>query len=325
MELRMNEIIKTAREVLEEEAKAINNLAGHLGKEFKSAVDLIHSVPGLVIVFGTGKSGHVGRKISATLTSTGTRSVFSPPEDGVHGDLGIVSNDDVCLIISHSGNTEEITRLIPYIKERGAKIIAVSGDPESNLAKKADIFLNTQVTHEAGPLNLAPTSSSTVALALGDAIAMALLTMKDFTKKDFARLHPGGILGKRLFLKVEDIMFDKNQIVIAQVDTDIKAILFGMTENKLGFAVIADDKQHILGIITDGDIRRAILKDPNLLNSQSSNIMNPNPILIKKETLVVDALKLMKEKQISCLLVEEECSIIGAIDVQEIAKTGIRE
>ena len=207
----------------------------------------------------------------------------------------------------------------------GAKIIAISSNKDSKIAKDADIFLNTHVTREACPLNLVPTTSSTVTLALGDAIAIALLKMRDFNKKDFASFHPGGILGKKLFLRVEDIMFDKNQIVIAQVDTDIKAIMFGMTEKKLGFAVITDNKQHILGIITDGDIRRTALKDPNLLEAECGKIMNPNPISIKKEMLAVDALKLMKTKQISCLLVEEEKRINGAIDVQEIVRTGITE
>jgi arabinose-5-phosphate isomerase len=321
----MNEIIKTGKEVLKEEAKAILDLIPCINEKFKSALELIHSTSGMVIVIGVGKSGYVGRKISATLTSTGTRSIFLHPEEGIHGDLGIISGDDVCLMISHSGNTEEITRLIPFIKRTGAKIIAIASDEYSKIAKEADIFLNTHVKHEACPLNLAPTTSSTVTLALGDAIAIALLKMRDFNKKDFARFHPGGILGKKLFLRVEDIMFDKNQIVIAQVDTDIKAIMFGMTGKKSGFAAIVDDKQYILGLITDGDIRRTASKDPSLLNTKCGKIMNPNPILIKKEMLAVDALKLMKEKQISCLLVEEEKRIIGAIDVQEIARTGIKE
>ena len=321
----MDRLIKIGRRVLKEEAKAILDLVPYLDEQFRSVVELIYSTSGMVIVMGIGKSGYVGRKISSTLTSTGTRSIFFSPEEGMHGDLGVISGDDVCLVISHSGNTEEITRLLPFIKGMGAKIIAITSDEESKIAKDADIVLNTQVTHEACPFNMVPTTSSTVTLALGDAMAIALLEMRGFEKKDFARNHPGGILGRKLLLKVENIMFDKNQVVIAKADTDIKAILFGMTAKKLGFAVIADDKQHILGIITDGDIRRAILKDPNLLNSKSSNIMNPNPISIKKETLVVDALRVMKEKQISCLLVEEEGSIIGAVDVQEIARTGIKE
>jgi arabinose-5-phosphate isomerase len=321
----MDEIIKIGKEVLKEESKAILDLIPYINEEFKSALELMHSTSGMVIVIGVGKSGYVGRKISATLTSTGTRSIFLHPEEGMHGDLGIISGDDVCLMISHSGNTEEITRLIPFIRRTGAKIIAITSIEDSKIAKEADIFLKTHVTREACPLNLVPTTSSTVTLALGDAIAIALFKMRDFNKKDFARFHPGGILGKKLFLRVEDIMFDKNQIVIAQVDADIKAILFGMTEKRLGFAAIVDNEQHILGIITDGDIRRTALKDLNLLDTECGKIMNPNPISIKKEMLVVDALKLMKEKQISCLLVEEEKRIIGAIDVQEIARTGIKE
>ncbi len=321
----MDKIIETGKEVLKEESKAILDIIPCISGEFKSAVELIYSTYGMVIVIGVGKSGYVGRKISATLTSTGTRSIFLHPEEGIHGDLGIISDDDVCLMISHSGNTEEITRLIPFIKRTGAKIIAIASDEYSKIAKEADIFLNTHVTREACPLNLVPTTSSTVTLALGDAIAIALLKMRDFNKKDFARFHPGGILGKKLFLRVEDIMFDKNQIVIAQADTDIKAILFGMTGKKSGFAAIVDDKQYILGIITDGDIRRTALKDSSLFNTKCGEIMNPNPISIKKEMLAVDALRLMKEKQISCLLVEEEKRIIGAIDVQEIARRGIKE
>lgn len=321
----MDEIIKTGKEVLKEESKAILDLIPCISEEFKSAVELIYSTYGMVIVIGVGKSGYVGRKISATLTSTGTRSTFLHPEEGIHGDLGIISGDDVCLMISHSGNTEEIIRLIPFIKRTGAKIIAITSNEESKIAKEADILLNTHVTREACPLNVVPTTSSTVTLALGDAVAIALLKMRDFNKKDFARFHPGGILGKKLFLRVGDIMFDKNQIVIAQVDTDIKAILFGMTEKRLGFVAIVDNKQHILGIITDGDIRRTALKDPNLLNTECGKIMSLKPISIKKEMLAVEALKIMKEKKISCLLVEEKKKIIGAIDVQEIARTGIKE
>lgn len=321
----MDKIIETAKKVFKEEAEAVLALIPHIGDDFKAAVELIYSTSGMVIVIAMGKSGYVGRKISATLTSTGTRSVFLHPDEGMHGDLGIMTGDDVCLMISHSGNTEEITRLIPFIKKTGAKIIAITSDEESKIANEADIHLSTHVAHEAGPLNLVPTTSSTVTLALGDALALALLEMRDFDKEDFARFHPGGILGKKLLLRVEDIMFDKNQIVIAEADTDIKTILFEMTQKKLGFAVIIDKNQHILGIITDGDIRRTALKDPNLLNNRCSMIMKINPILINKEMLAVDALKLMKEKQISCLLVEENKRIIGSIDIQEIARTGIKE
>ena len=320
----MDDVIETGRRVLEQESRALSNLVLHIDTDFKAAVELIYSSSGTVVVIGIGKSGHIGRKIAATLTSTGTKSVFLHPEEGMHGDLGIVSSNDVCLMISHSGDTREITRLVPSIRRIGARIVAITSNDKSTLAKKSDVHLNTHVASEACPLNLAPTTSSTVTLALGDAIAIALLEKRGFAEEDFALLHPGGNLGKRLILKVEDIMFDKDEIVLAQIDTPVKDILFAMTEKKQGFAVIVDDKLRILGIITDGDIRRATLRQTDLWNTKCRDIMSPKPISIKKEMLVVDALKLMKEKQISCLLVKEEKRIVGTIDVQEIARTGIR-
>ena len=320
----MDDVIEIGRRVLEEESRAVGDLAQHIGTDFKAAVELIYSSSGTVVVTGMGKSGLIGRKIAATLTSTGTRSMFLHPEEGMHGDLGIVSSNDVCLMISHSGVTRELTRLVPSIRRIGARIVAITSNDKSTLAKKSDIHLSTHVESEACPFNLVPTTSSTVTLALGDALAIALLEKRGFAEEDFALLHPGGNLGKRLTLKVEDIMFVKDEIVLAQVDTPVRDILFRMTEKKQGFAAIVDDNLFILGIITDGDIRRAVLKQTDLWNTECQDLMSSNPTSIRKEILVVDALKLMKEKQISCLLVQEEKRIVGAIDVQEITRTGIR-
>lgn len=324
MEL-MDDIIKTAREVFESEAQALLEAAQHINEEFKSAVELIYSSRGMVIIIGMGKSGDVGRKISSTLTSTGTRSIFLHPGEGIHGDLGIISEKDVCLLISHSGYTEEVARLIPFIRETGAGIISITSDSKSIIAREADISLNTYVTKEACPLNLVPTTSATATLVLGDAIAVALLKKREFDKKDFARLHPGGTLGKKLTLRVEDIMFDNDQLVLAKPSAKIKDVLLEMTDKKQGFTVIVDDEQNILGLITDGDIRRTAAKKPDLFHSECGKIMNPHPFSINKEMLVVDAGTFMRERHIACLLVKEENRIIGAIDIHEIEKAGLKE
>jgi arabinose-5-phosphate isomerase len=321
----MDSIIEIGKDTLKKEADAIVQLIHKIDESFEKAVDLILSCTGLVIVIGMGKSGHIGRKIAATLTSTGTRSVFMHPGEGEHGDLGIISKDDVCLILSHSGNTEEITKILPMIKRNGASIISISANEQSKIATSSNVFLNTFVTVEADPLNLAPTSSSTVTLALGDALAVTLLRMKQFSEKDFAGFHPGGMLGKKLLLKVSDIMFDSNDIVLAKPSSEIKEVLFKMTEKKIGFAVVIDDDKKVIGLITDGDIRRSAIKNPEIFLLNCKDIMHINPYTIKKDILAYDALKIMKEKKISCLIVAEDDTLIGAIDIEEIARTGLKE
>jgi len=320
----MDSSIEIGKNTLKKEGEAILQLVPKIGEAFENAVNLLFSCKGLVIVIGMGKSGHIGRKIAATLTSTGTRSIFMHPGEGKHGDLGIISKDDICLILSHSGNTEEITKILPSIKKNGAKIISISSNEHSKIAVNSDVFLNTYVKVEADTLNLAPTSSSTVTLALGDALAVALLKKKQFSKKDFASFHPGGMLGKKLFLRVSDVMLHLDDIVFTKPTSEIKEILFKMTEKKIGFAVIVDDEKKIKGLITDGDIRKNAMENPEIFNLKCQDIMHPNPYTISKDLLAYDALKIMKEKKISCLIVEENEKIIGAIDIQEIARTGLK-
>ena len=320
----MDDIIEIGKKVLKDESEAISNIISHLDDNFRKAVDLLQENQGLVIVIGMGKSGDIGKKISATFTSTGQRSIFLHPSEGEHGDLGIITENDICIILSHSGSTEEVARIIPFIKRKKAKIVSISSNEKSKIAKQSDIFLNTYVRYEADPLNLAPTSSSTATLAIGDALAVTLSKIRNFSKEDFAMHHPGGVLGKKLLLKVEDIMLHNNVIVLANPNTEIKSVLFEMTKKKQSFASIIDDKNKILGLITDGDIRRNVVKNPSLLNSKCKDIMHKKPITIKKEILAYDALSMMKKKQISCLLIEENKQLIGAIDNQEIARTGIK-
>lgn len=321
----MDSSIEVGKNTLKKEAEAILQAVSKIGEDFEKAVDILFSCTGLVIVIGMGKSGHIGKKIASTLTSTGTRSVFMHPGEGKHGDLGIISKDDTCLILSHSGNTEEITKILPSIKKNGAKIISISSNKNSKIAGSSDVFLNTYVDIEADTLNLAPTCSSTVTLALGDALAVALLKKKRFNETDFASFHPGGMLGKKLFLHVSDIMFHLDDIVIANHLSEIKEILFEMTEKKVGFAVVVDDEKKIEGLITDGDIRRNAMKNPGIFSLKCKDIMHSKPYTIHKDLLAYDALKIMKEKNISCLIVEENEKIIGAIDIQEIARTGLKE
>lgn len=321
----MDSSIEVGKNTLKKEAEAILQLIPRIGEEFETAVDLLFSCNGLVIVIGMGKSGHIGKKIAATLTSTGTRSVFMHPGEGKHGDLGIISKDDVCLILSHSGNTEEIVKILPAIQKNGARIIAISSNEQSKIASISTVFLNTYVDIEADTLNLAPTSSSTVTLALGDALAVALLKKKRFNEEDFAGFHPGGMLGKKLLLRVSDIMFHLDEIVLAESISEIKDILFKMTEKKVGFAIVVDDNKKIIGLITDGDIRRYAMENPEIFHLKCRDIMHSNPFTITKDVLAYDALMIMKEKKISCLIIEENEKIIGAIDLQEIARTGLKE
>ncbi len=316
-------IIKWAEEVIKLESEAISSLKEKLNQSFCKAVELILSTPGRVVVTGVGKSGIIGKKISATLSSTGTPSFFLHPGEAVHGDLGMVSPEDVILAISNSGETEEINRLLPFFKRQGNSIIAFTGNLRSTLARNSDAVIYVGVKREACPLGLAPTSSTTATLAMGDALAIVLLKIKGFKKKDFARLHPGGSLGKRLMLKVKDIMRTGEAIPCVREDTPMKKVIEEITCKTLGFTTVVDKKERLVGIITDGDLRRAIQREVDFSKATAKEIMTPRPMLIGKEKLAHQALEKMEKNAItSLIIVDKDRKVEGVLHLHDLLGRG---
>ena len=298
-----------ARSVFSVEAKAVSALSDNLSTDFDDAVSAILSSEGKTIVCGMGKSGIIGKKIAATLASTGTPSFFMHPGEAYHGDLGMVSPDDVFIAISNSGETEEVVKLIPFLKDNGNVLIAMTGNPDSTLAKAANYHLNVGVEEEACPLQLAPTSSTTATLAMGDALAVTLMKARDFRPENFARFHPGGSLGRRLLSRVENEMVSDNLPVI-QPDASVAEVISAISGGGLGMAIVSTvDKP---SVITDGDLRRAIEKyKEQLFTKNASNLMTSNPVSVMAGTRVEDALVLMEEKKITSVLVTERGEIVG--------------
>ena len=316
--------IKRAREVLKIEAQAILDLINHLDRNFERAVEALLNCSGRVVVTGMGKAGIIGQKLSATLSSTGTPSFWVHPAEAIHGDLGRVVKDDVIVAISNSGETEEITRLLPWIKKIGAKLITITGKTKSNLARNSDFCLNVSVKKEACPLGLAPTASTTAMLAMSDALAVALLEKKGFKEKDYAFFHPGGSLGKRLLLKVEDIMRAGRENPIVNQNQLVKKVLFSITKARAGCASIVDNKRKLVGIFTDGDLRRQLEKEPDCSSRQIKEVMTKNPITITKGRLAVEALRILQEKKIDEIpVVDSKKRPIGLVDVQDLLKAGL--
>jgi arabinose-5-phosphate isomerase len=299
-------VINSAKRVLKIEAEAIKHLLKSVDENFAKAVDLILSCKGRVIVTGVGKSGIIGKKISATLSSTGTPSFFLDPAEAIHGDLGMVLDDDIILAISHFGETEEINKLLPFFKKNKNKVIAFTGKRNSTLAKKSDIVINIHVEKEACSLGLAPTASTTAALAMGDALAVALLDKRGFKKKDFVRLHPGGTLGKRLMLKVGDVMKTGKSIPIVHEQAAMMDAIREITAKNQGFTSVIDEKGKLKGIITDGDLRRAIQKNADFNHQKAKAVMTPNPKTIEKDKLVAEAIARMEEKAITSLVIVDK-------------------
>lgn len=315
--------IKEAKEVLKTEAEAIRNLIPRVDENFTKAVEIIASCKGRVVVTGIGKSGIIGKKISATLSSTGTPSLFLHPVEGIHGDLGMVTPNDVTVAISNSGETEEINRLLPFFKRIGVKIIAFTGDLHSTLAKKSDAIIDIGVEREACPMGLAPTASTTATLAMGDALAIAVLRRRGFQKKDFARLHPGGTLGKRLLLKVEDVMRTGEEIPIVLENTVMIEAIKEITEKNLGVTTVVDKKGRLKGIITDGDLRRAIQKGVDFHRQKAKEAMTPHPKTIEKEKLAAQAVEKMEKNSItSLIIVDEENKPIGIVHLHDLLGRG---
>ncbi|MDD5491648.1 MAG: KpsF/GutQ family sugar-phosphate isomerase [bacterium] len=317
-------ILKQAKQVLEVEYKAIKDIIPRLDNNFEQAVELINACQGRVVVTGIGKSGLVGRKISATMASTGTPSFYLHPTEGAHGDMGMVMKNDVILAISYSGENEELLNLLPAIKGMGLRLITMTGSAHSTMAKASDIVLNVKVQKEACPYNLAPTASTTATMALGDALAISLLLKKGFQKKDFAALHPGGILGRKLLLRVGDIMrAGKNNPVISRKKT-VKEALLIMTASRLGAVNIVDSQGKLVGFFTDGDLRRHLQKGEDILFEPIGNVMTKKPFTITSGRLATEAARVMQERNFDNIpVVDEENHPVGIIDERDLLAKGL--
>ena len=306
-------LIKQAREVLQIEAQGILDLIERIGPEFEQAVEMILNSKGRVILTGIGKSGMVGRKITATLNSTGTPSLFLHPTEAVHGDLGVVTADDIVVAISNSGYTKELTTILPALKSLGTKVIVFSGDPESPLAKESHLFIDVGVEREACPLGLAPTTSTTAALAMGDALAVVLINRRHFNRRDFKRFHPGGSLGGRLSLKIKDVMLTRDQIPLVLKDQTVEETIAEIDRKKLGVSLVVDDGLILLGIVTDGDIRRSLLKLRNIMGLRVEKIMSTSPKTIDEEKKVAEAVDLMEHNAITVLPIVDRVKRVKGI------------
>ena len=314
-------IVALAKETIAIESLAISQLADFIDDTFAEAVDLIYNSTGRVIITGIGKSAIIANKIVATLNSTGTPSVFMHAADAIHGDLGLILADDIVICISKSGNTPEIKVLIPFLKNAGNTLIAITGNQKSVLAEQADFVFNSYVEKEACPINLAPTTSTTAQLVIGDALAVCLLELRGFTKDDFAKYHPGGALGKKLFLKVRDILA-LNEVPAVRPDASIKNVIVEISEKRKGVtAVTLADK--IVGIITDGDLRRMLSVTEDLSQLKAEDIMSKNPRSITIDAMAIDAMELMDTHKISQLLVEDQGNYAGVIHIHDLIKEGI--
>jgi arabinose-5-phosphate isomerase len=317
-------LLERAREVLETEAGAIRALGGRLGDSFVSACRLILDCDGHLIVTGMGKSGHIGHKLAATLASTGTPAFFVHPAEASHGDLGMIRPGDVIVALSNSGETAEVIALLPVIKRIGVGLIAMTGHPESSLARHADVHLDTSVDREACPLGLAPTASTSAQLAMGDALAIALLEARGFTAEDFARSHPGGTLGKRLLLHIADVMHDETDLpTIGPAQTISEAIVI-MTRGRLGLCAVIDDDRRVVGILTDGDLRRGLDASGDIRTTPVRDLMTPEPQTIGPSELAASAVELMQARRIQGLLVvDPHGQLIGALNFQDLLQAGV--
>ncbi len=318
------ELLAQARRVLDIEVDALRTMAGRLDRGFSDAVALILACTGRVVVTGMGKSGHVGGKIAATLASTGTPAFFMHPGEASHGDLGMIAHDDVVLALSNSGESGEIVSIVPLLKRRGAKLVAMTGNPASTLAREADAHLHTGVEKEACPLNLAPTASTTAALAMGDALAVALLDARGFSADDFARTHPGGSLGRRLLVHVRDVMHGGADLPRVGAAATLKAALFEMTQKGLGMTAIVDADGRVAGLFTDGDLRRALERPLDLRQAMIADLMTPNPKTIRADALAVAAVEKMDTLKINGLLVvDADDTLVGALNMHDLLRAGV--
>lgn len=325
--LNSERILECGRQTIEIEELAVRQLKNKLNDSFIKAVELILNAKGRVVVSGMGKSGHIARKIAATLASTGTAAFFVHPAEASHGDLGMITSDDVLIAISNSGETHEITTILPVIKRMGASLIALTGNLHSSLANYSDVVLDTSVEKEACPLNLAPTASTTAQMVMGDALAMALLDAHGFKADDFARSHPGGALGRRLLTHVKDVMRPLEETPMVKENATFSEVMLQMTKKGLGMTTIVDASNHVKGIFTDGDLRRLLEKldnTTNLHNLKASEIMTPNAQTVDGEALAVQAARLMEKRAISqVLVVDQDHRLIGAINTHDLMRAKV--
>jgi arabinose-5-phosphate isomerase len=322
--VKKDKIIADAKRVIQIERKAISEMEKRLDGKFSEAVDLIYKCKGRVIVTGIGKSGIIGQKIVATLNSTGTPAVFLHSADSIHGDLGMIREGDIVVCISKSGDSYELINLLTAIKNFNVKIISIVGDMDSQLNELSDIVIDASIKQEACPYNLAPTTSTTVALVLGDAIAISLLKKKDFTKEEFAMLHPGGVLGKKLLLRVSDLMIRNSAIPKVKENTQFKDFVFEISSKRLGCTCVIDSKGKLKGIITDGDIRRLLQDNENVSNVKAKDIMNSCPKTINEKMLGETALELMEKYSITQLIITDKKNIpIGVVHLHDLVKAGL--
>lgn len=317
-------ILKWAHEVLATEIQGLTDVKKRLGPGFIKATELIFKTKGRVVVSGMGKAGIIGQKFSATLSSTGTSSFWLHAAEAVHGDLGRIKEDDILVILSYSGETEEIKNLIPFVKRTGSKIISITGNLKSNLARYSDAVIDAAVDKEACGLGLAPTTSTTAMLAVCDALSVSLQKIKGFKEKDFATFHPKGSLGRRLLLRVSDIMRKKRLNPVVEEDTSVDAVLLKITSAHAGAATVVDKQKRIVGIFTDGDLRRSLKKNKNILNKKISSVMSVNPIVVKDTDLAYDALKILENKKIDEVPVTDKNGRpVGMLDIQDLITAGL--
>jgi arabinose-5-phosphate isomerase len=319
-----DELLALAAEVLEIESRAVNNLKTRLNDDFVAACRLCMDTIGRVVVTGMGKSGHVSNKIAATLASTGTPAFFMHPAEASHGDVGMITKNDLLLAISYSGETDEVITILPVVKRMGAKLLSMTGNPNSTLAKAADVHLDIGVAEEACPLNLAPTASTTATLAMGDALAVALLKNRGFTAEDFARSHPSGSLGKRLLLRVSDVMRAGDRVPAVSANVALRDALLEMTEKGLGMTAIVDQDNKILGIYTDGDLRRTLDSGADVRSTVIRDVMHTECKTTSADVLAAEALHILEENKITSLLVaDEDDTLVGALNIHDLFREGL--
>ena len=320
----LNKINELAKEVLDIEAKSILRLKNNIGEEFDKAIDILYNCKGRVIVTGMGKSGLIGKKIAATMSSTGTPTYFLHPAESTHGDSGVITRNDVIIAISNSGETQELLNLLPLIKRFGCEMIGMTGNLNSTLSKTSEVVLDISVEREACPLGKAPTASTTATLAMGDALAVCLMEKKGFTKEDFLLFHPSGKLGKGLTYKVRDLMITGDKMPLVSESESFKDVINTISEYKLGMAMVLNDDKTLAGVLTDGDIRRTVIKYPDTSNIKVKDVMTVNPKRITSDAYAASALNLMEKYSITALAVVDEGNVpVGVIHVHDLLRAGV--
>ena len=321
MKFNSGKVISLATKVFNDEIAGINQVLNNLNHDFTKAVEAILNCQGKVIVTGMGKSGHISGKIAATLASTGTPAFFVHPAEALHGDLGMIGSDDIVIAISYSGESDELISILPAVKRKNTPIIAMTGNVDSTLAKLSNYVLSIKIDKEACPLNLAPTTSTTVSLVLGDALAVSLLEMRGFKKEDFAQFHPGGSLGRKLLTTVDDLMYTKERLPVVALDTTLKDVVIEISKKGLGFAGVADSQNKLVGVITDGDLRRILDHDINVMTTKAKDLMTKKPRVLKSGSLAIDATNLIQEYKITgFLVVDDNNCLIGAFNLHDLIK-----